>query len=112
MIKEITVEEATHANQYGYSDVNPYEIVKKNTPRKMMVREMVAELDSSFVPDVSVGGFVGHFKNNHEQSYSYKSNPSHPEIAIRLDKKGNWKDKWGNKYNLSNKPHKFHDYNF
>jgi hypothetical protein len=111
-MNEITVETATHANQYGWSDVTPFEILEKRTARKIIVREMDAVLDPNFKADVSVGGFVGHVNNNHEQSYVYHSNINNSEIAVRLDKKGIWKDKYGRKYNLNTTPRKFYDYNF
>jgi len=112
MRKEITVEEATHANRYGRSDVFPFEIVEKRTARKLIVREMDARLDPEWEMDVSEGGFVGHVNNNYSQKYSYTSNESYATLAIRLDKRGDWKDKYGRKYILSLNPRKFYDYNF
>jgi len=112
MSKEITVEEAKYANQYGWSDVHPYEIIEVRTPRKIMIRCMDTELDPNFKCDTTVGGFSGHCNNNYAQSYTYFPNPKYPLKAIRLDKRGNWKDRSGQKYRLSLKPHKFYDYNF
>ena len=111
-MSDTTIEEATHANQYGYSDVHPFEIIEKRTAKKIIVRGMDAELDPNFKCDTTIGGFVGHCNNNHAQSYTYTSNETYPEKAIRLDKWGRWKDKYGFKYNLATSPYKFYDYNF
>lgn len=107
-----TYEEATHANKLLYTDIQPYEIIEKRTARKILIREMDAELDAEWKMDIIPGGFVGHVANNDTQKYSYTSNEEYPIKAIRLDKRGNWKDKYGNNYSLSIKPYKFHDYNF
>jgi len=111
-MNEITVKEATHANQYLHSDVYPFEIIEKRTPRKILIRMMDAELDPNFKCDFEPGGFAGHCKNLHEQRYTYSSNEGYVIKAIRLDKKGVWKDKYGNKFNLALKPRKFYNYNF
>ena len=65
--KEITLAEAKFANLIGWSDVNPYEIVRKITDKKIEIRAMKAvatkegneRLGKSFQP----GGFVGHYDN-------------------------------------------------
>lgn len=112
MSNETTVEEATHANRLGYSDIEPFEIVEKRTPRKLMVRCMDAELDPEWKMDVTVGGFAGHVNNNRTQKYSYSSNEEYELRAIRLNKRGEWHDKYGHRYSLNTVPHKFYDYNF
>lgn len=108
---EITIETATHANQMGYTDVNPFEIVKKNTTRKLTIREMKCELvdmDKSFIP----GGFLGNFINQETQKWAITTNEEGSIREIRLNKKGEWKDPLGNKYFIDNHPVKFYDYNF
>ena len=112
MSNEITVNEATHANKIGYSDVYPFEIMEKRTDRKLMVREMEAELDPEWKCETVIGGFAGHCTNNRSQKYTYYSNEEYTIKAIRLDKYGNWKDKFGNCFLLNTHPYKFYDYNF
>ncbi len=107
MKKEITYEEAAYANQLGWTDVTPYEILEKRTPRKIIIRMMDAELDPNWKMDTSIGGFVGHINNDRTQEYSYSSNELYSEIAIRLNKQGIWKDKYGNCYSLNIIPYKF-----
>jgi len=102
-----------YANHYGYSDVNPFEIVRAVSEITLEIRSMNAkrsnpENDLGFAP----GGFFGHCSRQDEQEWTITPNPEAPVIRIRKDKRGRWKDKWGNRYGLSDKPRKFHDYNF
>ena len=112
MRNEITINEATHANRLGYSDVYPFEIIERRTDRKLMVREMEAELDPEWKCETVIGGFAGHCTNNRSQRYTYSSDENYPIKAIRLNKQGVWKDKYGHEYSLNDHPHKFYDYNF
>jgi len=100
-----------YANHYGYSDVNPYEVVKVISDKTIEVREMDSEKDPSWVPDWHVGGFAGHCSNQQEQKWFIKSNTENPVVRIRLGKQG-WKDKHGRKFGLSEQPVRFYDYNF
>ncbi len=103
---------ATYANHIGYSDVNPFEIVRHVTDKTIEIRKMNAEID--FQPNISPGGFAGHCTNNTEgeQKWKISSDESAPVIRIRLHKNGQWKDANGNRYQLGDKPRKFYDYNF
>jgi hypothetical protein len=101
-----------YANEYGYSDVTPYEVVRVVSERTVEIRRMNAvrsnpENKLGFAP----GGFVGHHAAQDEQEWHITSNPEASVKRIRLGKNG-WKDKYGNRYGLSDKPRKFHDYNF
>lgn len=101
-----------YANQYGWSDVNPFEVVKVISDKTIEVREMDAERDDSVKLEFHVGGFSAHCSNQHDQKWLITSNPSNDVIRLRLSKTGAWKDKHGRKYGLSDKPVKFYDYNF
>ena len=64
------------ANHIGYSDVNPYEIVRRVSDRTIEIREMNAERsnpaeDMGFQPV----GFVCHFRDQHKQEWTITSNP-------------------------------------
>ena len=100
-----------YANHYGYSDVNPYEIVRRINDKVLEVREMKAERDPSWKPDLVKGGFSFVVLNNNTQKWIITSDESRKAIRIRLGKQG-WKDSRGNRYSLSDKPVKFYDYNF
>lgn len=101
------------ANHIGWSDINPFEVVKENTARKLTIRSMTSERkhtfeDLGFIP----GGFVGHCSTQSNQEWDITSNPEGRLVEIRLNKKGEWKDKYGARYRLSDVPVKFYDYNF
>jgi hypothetical protein len=100
------------ANHYGYSDVNPYEVVKVISDKTIEVREMEAERDDSVKLEFHVGGFSAHCSNQRDQKWFITSNDSNPVVRIRLSKSGVWKDKHGRKFDLSDKPVRFYDYNF
>lgn len=101
-----------YANKIGYSDVTPFEVVKACTVKKLIIREMETIIDETWKPDFHPGGFVGHVANNRDQKWIIKPLISGATVEIRQHKNGEWKDKYGNRYNLSNKPVKFYDYNF
>lgn len=109
--KELFVHKfATYA---GYTDCHPYEILKYNTPTKITVREMDAELDPNFKCNTIIGGFVGHVTNSRQQSYTYISNPEYREVAVRYSKaKRGWFCKYGRRFILATTPYKYYDYNF
>ena len=100
-----------YANQYGYSDVEPFEVVRRISHQTLEVRAMNAERDESVKLEFHVGGFSAHCSNQREQKWYITSDPSAPIIRIRLGRYG-WKDKHGHKYSLSKEPRKFYDYNF
>ena len=101
-----------YANHYGYSDVNPFEVVRVISDKTIEVREMDAERDESVQLEWVPGGFAGHCVNQREQKWLITSNPSNSILRIRLSKTGVWKDKRGRRFGLSDKPIKFYDYNF
>ena len=101
-----------YANQYGYSDVQPHEVVNIKTAKKIEIRAMDAEKDPSWKPKFHPGGFSAHCSNQQDQKWFYKSLKSFPIFAIRLHKDGWWRDLDGKRFRLSWKPKKFHDYNF
>lgn len=99
------------ANKLGYSDVTPFEVIKKISDKTLVIRAMKYERDESVKLEFDVGGFAAHCVNQHEQKWFIESDPTRPEIRIRLGKKG-WKDAHGSSYNLEDAPRRFYDYNF
>jgi hypothetical protein len=104
--------EMQYANNYGYSDVNPYEVVRVVSDKTIEIRRMDAvranpENSLGFAP----GGFFGHCSRQDEQKWIITPSDTAAVFRIRLGKRG-WKDRYGNRYNLSDKPVKFHDFNF
>lgn len=100
-----------YANHIGYSDVNPFEIVRKISEKTIEIRAMNADRDSSWKPDFVAGGFCGTVVNQRDQRWVISSNPDARVVRIRFGKLG-WKDASGRRYQLSNEPVKFYDYNF
>jgi hypothetical protein len=98
------------ANHYGYSDVNPYEIVRRVSDRTIEVRRMDTTIDPSWKRDFIPGGFFGHTANNDSQKWIIVSNPANEVIRIRLTKSG-WRNK-GMRFQLADKPVHFYDFNF
>jgi hypothetical protein len=96
---------------YGWSDVEPFEVVRVISDKTLEVREMDAERDESVKLEFHFGGFSAHCSNQRDQKWFINSNPENRVIRIRLGKKG-WKDKHGRKFALSDKPFRFYDYNF
>ena len=99
-----------YANHYGYSDVNPYEIVRRISDKTIEVREMRAERNTNWKPEFVPGGFVGTVVNQDSQRWIITSDPTAPIIRIRLTKRG-WRSK-NAQFELSNAPRKFYDFNF
>ena len=99
-----------YANMLGYSDVEPYEVVKVISDKTIEIRAM----DSKALPwkrDFHPGGFFGHTSNQSEQKWDITSNEDNPVFRIRLGKKG-WKNAGGSRFQLANEPRKFYDFNF
>ena len=102
-----------YANHIGYSDVNPYEVVKAISDKCLEIRAMSAERAN---PENNLGfvagGFVGHHANQDQQKWTITSNESASVFRIRVRKDGRWFDKHGSRYSLANAPRKFYDFNF
>jgi len=100
------------ANHIGWSDVNPYEIVRVVTDKTIEIKAMKSEKDPTWLPDWVVGGFSGVCTNQQSQKWIITSDENAVIFKIRLHKSGAWKDKHGAKYKLGNEPMKFYDFNF
>lgn len=105
-----------YMNRHGYTDMHPYEVIRIDTPKKMIIREMLAtETEDSikrrketFAPT----GFLG-ITDNDVQEWDIRSqDTSDFDFAVRLHGDGYWYDANGNRYTMSDKPIKFYDFNF
>ena len=101
-----------YANRIGYSDVDPYEIVKRIGDKAIEVREMDAVRDKSVTLEFIPGGFCGHTVDQEKQKWIITSNPNNPVIRLRLHKDGSWRSAGGSRHLLAEEPRKFYDYNF
>lgn len=112
LVQEILSElSATHANQLGYTDVYPHEIIRRVSDKTIEIRAMDAVLDPTWKPEFVVGGFCAHCTNQSSQRWIYSSNPANPITRIRFTKRG-WRSPGGSRFVLEDKPRMFHDYNF
>ena len=101
-----------YANQIGYSDVNPFEVVRVISDKTIEIRAMDAERDESVKMNFIPGGFSAHCDNQADQKWNITSNEENPVFRIRLSKNRGWQDKYGQRFKLANAPRKFYDYNF
>ena len=100
-----------YANESGYSDMYPYEIVKVVSENTIEIRPMDTERDDSVELKWVSGGFAGHCVNQAQQKWFYKSNPDNSVRRIRRRKDGYFYNHCNRVY-LAQEPRKFHDYNF
>jgi hypothetical protein len=113
----ITLENAKFANMHGYTDIEPYEVVRIISDKTIEIRRMKATLSPDWKPDIIPGGFAGHCVNQNTQVWLYESDETAPIIRMRRVKPSHvgrmmsWKSAYGH-HRLSDKPCKFHDYNF
>ena len=57
------------ANHIGYSDINPFEVVRAVSKTTLEIRAMNAERDTSVKLDFQPGGFFAHCSNQNEQRW-------------------------------------------
>jgi len=101
------------ANRHGYSDVEPYEVIREISDKTLEVRRMRYERDPTWKPEFIAGGYAGHCTNQNTQRWIITSDEGAQVVRIRKPKKGTyWKDKFGNQFALSDEPRRFYDYNF
>jgi hypothetical protein len=108
----ITAHTAKFANQFGYSDIEPFEVIRVISEMTIEIREMDTKRDDSVKMEFVIGGFAGHCTNQRAQKWHITSNDTYPITRIRLSKNGGWKDRHGRRFGLSDTPQKFYDYNF
>ena len=112
-MKKVLPEFPKYANYYGYSDIEPYEVIRVISDKTLEIRPMRTEFDESSRGSLKfhIGGFGGHCSNQHTQKWIITSLPEAEVIRIRKTKSNEWKS--GNlKFRLSDEPVKFYDYNF
>ena len=101
-----------YANRFGYSDIEPYEVIEAISEKTAVVRRMRYEKDPSWVPHFIPGGFAGHCDNQSSQKWIITSDEGSQVLKIRKHKNGQWKDSHGQRYVMSDEPRRFYDYNF
>ena len=99
-----------YANLYGYTDITPFEIIKRTT-KTISIREMYAEKNEDYKPEFIQGGYCATCTNQQDQKWNIISDPTRPVIKAYLRKDGNYYSRYG-KHFLSDKPIRFYDFNF
>lgn len=100
----------------GYSDADPFEVIREVSAKTLIVRPMKAELLNgvgSGQPDAlhfSPGGFCGHTSGT--QRWDIQPDESAKERRIRLQRNGKWRDADGNPFVFTDRPYKYYDFNF
>ena len=102
------------ANNYLFSDVNPFEVVRVISDKTIEVREMDAKMASDWKPEIVSGGFAFHCANNDDQRKAWviTSNEDNPVVRIRRQKDGTWQNRTFGRFCLSDVPVKKYDFNF
>lgn len=101
-----------YANQIGWSDVEPFEVIRVVSDKTLEIRLMNAKRDTSVQLDFAPGGFTAHCSNQAEQKWILTSAPDGAVVRIRLSKNKGWRDAHGGRYVIADAPRKFYDYNF
>jgi len=102
-----------YANYYGYSDITPYEIVRKVSDTTIEIRRMTSERDDSVKMKFHVGGFSANCSNQLDQKWFITPDEDGRIERIRFSKaKQQWQSPQGQRFTLSDKPVCFYDYNF
>lgn len=100
-----------YANYHGFTDIVPFEVVRRVSDRTLDIREMRAEIDPGVVLEFHVGGFAAHCSNSRDQRWLITPEPSNPVVRIRLGRRG-WRDRDGRYFSVGSRPIKFYDFNF
>jgi hypothetical protein len=85
-----------YANFVGWSDQEPYEIVKVISKKTIEIRAMDTSKNKTKMKFVA-NGSARYCKNNYDQEYDYSSNEDNPIFRIRLHKDGDWKSAGGSR---------------
>lgn len=94
----IALQDAKFANKILFSDVIPFEIVRKISDKTIEVREM----DVKRHPDARC----------FEQDWIITSNPANEVIRIRKNKHNQWRSKNKIRFSLAVEPSYYYDYGF
>lgn len=102
----------TYANRIGFSDVEPYEVVRTISETTIEVRQMSVIRNPAWTPDARVGGFVANVANNNEQRWTIVPNENGSLVRLRRRKNGNWHSAGGCRFMIEAEPRMFYDFNF
>jgi len=99
----------------GYSDCEPFEVVRIVSENCVEVRALDAKQDPEWVKQMEwhAGGFAGHLANQRAQKWIFARNENNEVFKIRWHKaRGCWGLGRYGEYRMCDEPYKFYDYNF
>ena len=77
-----------------WTDTRPYTVIERKKKRIKFTLDNYQQLLTLMKPDVAIGGFVGHCKNNREQRWIITENPDGAiTLRIRPWKRQQWYEK-------------------
>ena len=100
------------ANQIGYSDITPHEVIRVVSDKCFEVRRMNYTNTNAEELVFHVGGFAAHCSNQSDQKWDITSDVNAPIFKIRKNVRGTWKNKWGDTYAIEAQPRRRYDFNF
>ena len=123
------MENFKYVNRYGYSDVEPFEVVERKSEKRVVVRSMKSVRSADWKPEMVPGGFSAHCTNNRQQKWDITSDEENGVlVTITKRKDGKWYEVGDNYVEFGfgtferdpdtgervavDKPRKFYDYNF
>ena len=101
-----------YANQIGYSDITPFEVVRVVSDKCLEVRSMKFALLNISDLVFHAGGFAAHCSNMAAQKWDITPDAEGYVFKIRKNKLGTWKSKHGDVYSVSDQPWRQYDFNF
>jgi hypothetical protein len=101
-----------YANQIGYSDITPFEVVRVVSDKCLEVRSMNYTHINPKELVFHAGGFVAHCSNQADQEWDITSDANGYVFKIRKNKVGTWKSKHGDVYSVADQPWRRYDFNF
>lgn len=93
------------------SDLVPFEMISEKGTA-VVVREMKAERDPNWKPELVAGGFLAHCVNQKSQQWVCTSDEAGYTETIRMHKNGKWFSADGSRFMQTEEPTRHYDYNF
>lgn len=100
------------ANQIGYSDITPFEVIRIVSDKCLEVRSMKYDQTNKEDMVFHAGGFTAHCSNQNDQKWEIQPDADGYVFKIRKNVRGTWKDKHGGTYAVEKQPRRRYDFNF
>lgn len=101
-----------YANQIGYSDITPFEVIRVVSDKCLEVRSMNYTQTNRDEMVFHVGGFAAHCSNQADQKWDITPDAEGYVFKIRKNVRGTWKSKHGDTFAVEAQPRRRYDFNF